>query len=268
MEIKKYEDQICNIDLDLLKNDEYCFFVLSRILQGRCRLTITDNKRIIICHSCEPYPVWVWLPDDASLDETEFAYRIIKENFGLDGRYRFNVKYELAHFLIDRAAKDGYAVEIETNMLTYNCKFPISPKKAAGGYCREAVIEDAEAAAECINEFHYDVGADKLDMDGCLRKAKDLIEEHRLYFWYDENGEKAAMASYGILGDKGSICNVFTKHDKRRRGYASNLVYAVTLIVKNQGKIPILYTDADYEASNACYTGIGYVKQGSLCTLN
>lgn len=64
--MKKYENQKCEINLDLLKNDEYCFFVLSRILQGECRLTITDNRRIIVCHSCDPYPVWVWLPDDAT----------------------------------------------------------------------------------------------------------------------------------------------------------------------------------------------------------
>lgn len=268
MKIEKYENQVCNIDPDLLKKDEYCFFVLSRILQGECRLTITDNKRIIICHSCDPYPVWVWLPDDALNEEMELVYQTIKANFGLSGRYRFNIKYELADFLIDRAAKDGYTMTISTNMLAYNCPSPIQPARVVGGECRTATIDDVDIAVDYMDKFHDDVGVDQSDMDSYRKKAQALIEEQKLYFWYDENGEKVAMASYGISGDKGCIGNVFTRHDRRRMGYASNLVYAVTLIVKNQGKMPTLYTDADYAASNACYEKIGYIKQGSLCTLN
>ena len=29
----------------------------------------------------------------------------------------------------------------------------------------------------------------------------------------------------------------------------------------------MLYTDADYAASNACYEKIGYVLRGKLCTI-
>ena len=36
---------------------------------------------------------------------------------------------------------------------------------------------------------------------------------------------------------------------------------------KEEGYIPMLYTDADYEASNACYEKIGYVLRGKLCTI-
>ena len=267
MNIKKYENQICNINLELLKDDEYCFFVLSRILQGECGLTLTDNSRIIICHSCDPYPVWIWLPNDASCEEMEFAYQTIKANFEFEGRYRFNLKYDLAHFFINRAQKDGCNLKISTNMLAYSCPSPIAPKKTAQGTCKVATLEDIEIAACFMNQFHDDVGIDQSTIDTHRKKAKELITEQRLFFWYDENNEKVAMTSYGISGDKGSIGNVFTRHDKRRCGYAANLVYAVTLIVRDKGKMPTLYTDADYAASNACYEGIGYIKQGSLCTI-
>ena len=33
------------------------------------------------------------------------------------------------------------------------------------------------------------------------------------------------------------------------------------------GYVPMLYTDADYAASNACYEKIGYVLRGKLCTI-
>lgn len=32
------------------------------------------------------------------------------------------------------------------------------------------------------------------------------------------------------------------------------------------GYVPMLYTDADCTASNACYEKIGYVLRGKLCT--
>jgi len=33
------------------------------------------------------------------------------------------------------------------------------------------------------------------------------------------------------------------------------------------GLTPMLYTDAEYPASNACYQKIGYALRGALCTL-
>ena len=64
-----------------------------------------------------------------------------------------------------------------------------------------------------------------------------------------------------------SINLVFTRPEFRRRHYAENLVYQVTMKVKEAGYIPMLYTDADYVASNACYEKIGYVLRGKLCTI-
>ena len=48
---------------------------------------------------------------------------------------------------------------------------------------------------------------------------------------------------------------------------AENLVYQVTMKTKEAGFVPMLYTNADYEASNACYEKIGYVIRGKLCTV-
>jgi predicted GNAT family acetyltransferase len=33
------------------------------------------------------------------------------------------------------------------------------------------------------------------------------------------------------------------------------------------GYIPMLYTDADYKASNNCYENIGYILRGKICTI-
>ena len=49
--------------------------------------------------------------------------------------------------------------------------------------------------------------------------------------------------------------------------FAAKLVYEISKRIISLGKTPALYTDGDYTASNSCYTGIGYMKVGSLCTI-
>ena len=60
---------------------------------------------------------------------------------------------------------------------------------------------------------------------------------------------------------------VYTREEARRKHYAENLVYRVTRIAKQAGYLPMLYTDADYIASNACYEKIGYILRGKLCSI-
>ena len=263
---KIYYNEKADFDLSFLKDDEFTFSVLIRILQGECRLTITDGGKFVICHSSEPYPVWVWTAADATEEELEYVYRLVSEHFGLGGEYRFNLKYEFADFLLKRADEDGFSLQISTNMLTYSCENPIPPRRASGG-CRIANAHDLDEAVALMEGFHNDTGVDKTDIEEYRKKAESLIEAHRLFFWEDEQGECSAMASYSISEDKGTVGNVYTLPNKRRCGYAANLVHAVTLIIKQQKKLPTLYTDADYAASNRCYEGIGYEKRGSLCTV-
>ena len=43
--------------------------------------------------------------------------------------------------------------------------------------------------------------------------------------------------------------------------------YQVSKMAKDAGYMPMLYTDADYAASNACYEKIGYALRGKLYTI-
>ena len=104
-------------------------------------------------------------------------------------------------------------------------------------------------------------------MDAYREQAKGCIESGRLHFWKDPQGNCVASCNYAPNGDMASINLVFTHPDFRRKHYAENLVYEVTMLVKNEGYMPMLYTDADYVASNACYEKIGYKLKGKLCTI-
>ena len=87
------------------------------------------------------------------------------------------------------------------------------------------------------------------------------------YFWKDEQGNNVASCKFASTEGMASINLVFTRFEYRRKHYAENLVYQVTMLAKEAGYVPMLYTDADYVASNACYEKIGYVLRGKLCTI-
>ena len=88
-----------------------------------------------------------------------------------------------------------------------------------------------------------------------------------LYFWKDAEGKFVASCHWHPNEGMAAIGLVFTKPEARRKHFAENLVYNVTRIAEEAGYLPMLYTDADYIASNSCYERIGYIKRGELCTV-
>lgn len=254
-------------DLELLEGDKYTFAVLSRILKGTCRLILTDHKRLIICHSADPYPVWIWTPDDISAEEKKRAWQAVTRSCPLTEGYRINLKYELAEFFLARSKKQGVDAAITVNMFAYDCPVPVMPEHKADGHIYLCTREDLEEAADTVRLFQEEVGMDQCDKEGYLNKARALIENRRLFFWKDDGGRTVARCHYLPDGDLASVCGVYTFPAYRRKHYAQNLVYQVTKIVEGTGAMPMLYTDADYAASNACYEKIGYVMKGRLCTV-
>lgn len=254
-------------DLKLLDNDRYTFFVLRRIMGSDCELFITDHEKIIICYSSEPFPVWIWTRDNASETEMEDAYLKAYDNGLLDGKHKFNLKYDLAQYFIKRAKKDGISLKILINMYAYDNPDPIAPSDKCDGKLYKCDKKDVEELVRFLEVFHKEIGIDQKDTEGYRKDAKAFIDTGRMFFWKDESGNNVASCKYAPDGDMASINLVYTREEYRRKHYAENLVYQVTMIAKNEGYMPMLYTDADYVASNACYEKIGYVLRGKLCTI-
>lgn len=254
-------------DLKILENDRYTFFVLRHVIGGRCKLLLTDHERLILCFSDHPYPVWIWTPDDASEAEMERAYQLASEHSLLNGAYRFNLKYDLAEFFIQRAAADGKSLSVCMNMFAYDCRTPVRPDRLADGSIHRCGIGDLDELVDFIDLFQKETGIDENDRDGYRRDAEAFIHTGTTFFWQNEQGEHVASCKYATNGNMASINLVFTRPEFRRKHYAQNLVYQVTKLALDAGYVPMLYTDADYAASNACYEKIGYVLQGKLCTI-
>ena len=254
-------------DHKLLEADKYTFFVLKRIMSGECKLLLSDHERMILCFTGHPFPVWIWTADDASEEEMEKTYQLAIENRLLAGEHHFNIKYSLAEYFIRRAAEDGSELKISTNMYAYDCLNPVKPKIEAEGEIYRCEMKDLEEVVEFLAVFHEEIGIDQKDNNGYRADAESFIKTGNMYLWKDEKGRSVASCKYAPAGDMASINLVFTRPEFRRKHYAENLVYQVTMKVKEEGYVPMLYTDADYVASNACYEKIGYVLRGKLCTI-
>ena len=254
-------------DFKILEDDKYTFFVLRRIIEGKCELLMTDHERLIICFTNKPFPIWIWTPDDATKEEMEKAYQIASEHSLLNGEYRFNLKYDLAEFFIEKAATDGKSLSISINMFAYDCQNLVEPTQIADGSIHRCSIEDLDESVDFMDLFHKDIGIDQRDRDGYRMDAEAFINSGNMYLWKNEQGKNVASCKFSPNGNLASINLVFTRPEYRRKHYAENLVYQVTKLAMEAGYVPMLYTDADYTASNACYEKIGYVLRGKLCTI-
>ena len=254
-------------DFELLAQDKYTFSVLSRIIRGECEIRLTDHERMIICFTGQPYPVWIWTPDDASEDEYERAYELSKELNVMDGGHRFNIKYELAEYFMRRAKEDGLDLKITTNLFAYDCPSPIAPSSVVDGKIHQCTKEDFDIMVDFFDMFHEAVGIDKESRETYRTYAENDIGKGSLYVWETEDGEYASSCNWHPVQDMASIGLVYTRDEYRRRHYAEHLVYQVTKIAQDAGYLPMLYTDADYVASNACYEKIGYILRGKLGTI-
>ena len=254
-------------DYKILENDKYTFFVLSRIMGGKCELLLTDHERLIICFTCSPYPVWIWTADVSSEDEMDRAYRLAEEHCLLDGGHRFNLKYDLAHYFIERAAKDNKQLSVSTNMYAYDCHKLVEPTTVADGHIHRCGSEDVDDLVDFLDLFHRETGTDQTDRDNYRLQAEEFIGDGNTFFWKDKHGQNVASCKFVPDGNMASVNLVFTRPEFRRKHYAENLVYQVTKLIMDAGYVPMLYTDADYVASNACYEKIGYILKGKLCTV-
>ena len=255
-------------DFALFSRDCYTFAVLSRILRGQCDLILSNHENLIMCQSESRFPVWIWTPDNASYDVKENAWNLVCALRPLSEKHRFNLKYDLAEYFIAKAAEDGVNAGISTNLFAYDCPAPKQPNIIADGELHRCTMEDVEEAADILPLFYAEIGDEIPPRTYCLEKAKSYITRNAFFFWKNDSGKTVACCSYGENNKIASIGSVYTLTSERRKHYAQNLVYQVTKKVYEMGYMPMLYTDADYCASNSCYEKIGYILRGKLCTIS
>lgn len=256
-------------DFALLEKDRYTFNVLIRILRGECDLVLSDHRSLIICHSDtkQGYPIWVWTPDGCGEAEMERAWREINACRPVKDGYRYNLKYDFSDYFMRRAAETGTEMEIAVNMFAYDCPKIIEPEIKADGELHQCTPEEADEVIARKKEFYAAIGETVGDLAAFEDAAREQVARGTYYFWKNGEGKTVGSCAYRAVGKDATVNGVLVSEEYRRMHYARNMVYGITKMLMERGYTPMLYTDADYAASNACYTKIGYVKRGALCTI-
>jgi len=125
----------------------------------------------------------------------------------------------------------------------------------------ERLQRDFDLVAQWIDAFHAEIGAAQ------VRTGRDIAERRlptgNIFLWEQVD---AAVAMAGFVGPTphGVRANlVYTPPPSRGRGYASNLVAALSQHLLDSGKqFCFLYTDLANPTSNKIYRAIGYEPLG------
>jgi hypothetical protein len=151
------------------------------------------------------------------------------------------------HGLRPRADRDLRAFELTA----------VIPAPPAPGGMRRAGPGDAEIAAAWYRAFHEETGAMMGDLSP-EDQGRRAVREERLFLW--EDGEPVAQAVDGGSTPNGSrVGAVYTPPGRRRRGYATALVAALSRHLLDGGKRTcFLFTDLANPISNSIYPKIGY----------
>ena len=255
-------------DLELLSRDECTFYVLGKILRRQNTLVLTDHRDLILCYSEPPFPVWLWTSDGCSDAVKESAWLAVKEDLPFSAGYSVNMKYEAAEYFKRRAEEEGTPVAISEQMRALVCPKPVNPDIEADGALHICGPEDVAEGAAMRSLFFAEIGHEAPPFAHIEETVRGHVEAKTLFFWKNSDGETVSCCNYKTVGSLGCIGCVLTKREHRRRHYAQNMVYRVSEIIKSTGATPMLYTDANYPASNACYEKVGFKVSGEVCTVS
>jgi len=133
----------------------------------------------------------------------------------------------------------------------------VVPPRAVPGTMRPATPADRGTLAAFMHGFEVELAM--VDDEDPLARADRSIAAGRLFVWEDGGGP-VAMAGWAGPTPHGVRVNwVYTPPDRRGRGYASNLVAALTRRLLAGGRrFCFLHTDLANPISNGIYQRLGY----------
>ena len=248
----------------LIGDDTITFSVLVNILHGVCTKTVTDHESFILCYSTSPYPVWVWCKNEKNTETVKNIAAALRTHFPAEEGFRWNMTHPLFEAL---KASDPYFDPLSTAMglLSYRMDELLPAEHPCSGGPELARADDTKLLCKLWHDASLEMEGFDHDEEFCLDRVSGHLKDGTLYVWRDDHGELVAMVGWRSTPPFSKIGPVYTLPGQRRKGYAINLVYVVSEQILHNGLTPILYTDANYPASNACYKKIGYREVDALC---
>jgi len=151
------------------------------------------------------------------------------------------------------AAPTRVHVETVVHQLT-----KVTPPRPAPGRMRTAEMRDIDLVAQWITSFRIEIGEGRLGDGRAI--AQRRVPTGNIFLWEDDSEKIVAMTGVTGATPNGVRVNlVYTPARERGRGYASNLVAAVSQRMLDSGRrFCFLYTDLANRTSNKIYRQLGY----------
>ena len=266
-QIKK-EDAV--FSLPEYKQDFAVFHIFDMIRNGEEAMLYSDGANYVIARSNPSTPIWIWSKDHISQDIIDEILNQLDKMIGEGNRVQITSKKEIFEKIItyfgDKVVHNAYPEkDYYQKMNVYENLAPKIQKEFSGSLSTMR-SDEAELVAQYIADDLNETTTTPTNALEQLEAAKAMVADPSYRAWRNPEGKLVAYATYtGYITDRNQrLTNVFTARDERCHGYAGMLVYAMSQQVIESGKIPLLYVDGDYLASNQCYKNVNYQLVGTL----
>ena len=71
-------------------------------------------------------------------------------------------------------------------------------------------------------------GVTPISVEQADEDVQKMIDSEKIYVWKNEKNKIVCMVNYSVVDGQAKLSHVYTPIEERAKGYASNLIYAVT----------------------------------------
>ena len=231
-------------------------------IEGWLLAKVTQNKQTeLIMLYRKPWKLIMYSPTDNTSDE---LYKFVAEQiYSQDNRLLgVNAETEIARKFAQfycEIAKQQYKLVHPMKILVLEKM--LTKQNVNEAIFRKATEQDRLILTRYIKEFHEEALNEDVSDEHVNQKFESYLENG--YYFLEKEGKIVSQAVIGRTLIKGkSISGVYTPKDERGKGFAYELVYALSKKCLDEGaEYCVLYTDAENPISNHVYEKIGYVKR-------
>lgn len=154
------------------------------------------------------------------------------------------------------AGRTGGTVAVSMDQRLFELDAVVPPRPATGA-ARLAGPDDRDLLVEWTQAFETESGAAP-GVSVAERVVDLMVAGRRAHLW-DDDGPACFVGVSPTVAGVARVAPVYTPPDRRRRGYASALVAAVSQAVLDAGASrSALFTDLANPTSNRVYAALGY----------
>lgn len=218
----------------------------------------SNGSDCIIVNSDSEHPVLIWTDD--TFDDFENLHLFIHQEFSENKPFKFISKSNFFEYLLN---KKKINLVHRKDVGSYRCQSLNDIKYV--GFPDNAKPEEIMTVATLLSVFDEESNMDnEVEIEKYVIKAQEYVTNPLNQVWRNTEGKIVALTKLNISEKYARISNVVTSPDERGKSYAKMLVHFMTNYAKSLEKMPVLYTDYNYSASNKCYLAVGYEPLSTL----